>query len=124
LDKALKKKNILLIAITLILYLINQYIKTKISYETIRWYLNCYFNDTIGGITFIAYCNIMFELYRKPITKLWKIELLLLGCGIFWEYITPLYRHNTVSDKWDVVAYMVGGVIYWILIKDFRREAK
>ena len=72
----MKKKNIILIVVTISLYLVNQYIKTKISYEPIRWYMNCYFNDTIGGITFIAYCNIIFELHRKPITKLWKREIL------------------------------------------------
>ena len=46
----MKRKNICLIAITLALYLINQFIKTRITIEPVKWFLSCYFNDTIGGI--------------------------------------------------------------------------
>ena len=52
---------------------------------------------------------------------MWQIEALLLLAGLFWEYVTPLFRENTVSDIWDVVAYMMGGFLYWILT---RKEEK
>ena len=112
----MKRKNIGLIAITLALYLINQFIKTRITIKPIKWFLSCYFNDTIGGITFMAYCGIMLEVFHRKMMKLWQILLLMACCGFFWEYITPLYR-NTISDPWDILAYVCGGFIYWLIIR-------
>lgn len=112
----MRRKNIYLIAITLALYLINQFIKMRISIEPIRWFLSCYFNDTIGGITFMAYCGIVLEVFHRKMMKLWQILLLMACCGFFWEYITPLYR-NTISDPWDILAYVCGGFIYWLIIR-------
>lgn len=83
--------------------------------------MSCYFNDTIGGMTFVAYCNIVFSFYNRKMVKLWQIEALLFFAGLFWEYVTPIFRENTVSDIWDVVAYMMGGFLYWILT---RKEEK
>ena len=117
-----KKKNLILIFITIILYNINQCIKGKISISEIKWFLSCYFNDTIGGITFIAYCNLVFEHFHRKITKLWQILLLMTGCGFFWEYITPLFRTNTISDVWDIVAYVCGGFIYWLIMRSEYHE--
>lgn len=56
-----KKINLIIIGITVVMYLVNQVIKTKIAVEAIRWFMSCYFNDTIGGMTFMAYCNIVFS---------------------------------------------------------------
>lgn len=110
-----KKKNFIVIGITAIFYTINQSIKAKIPIEPIRWFMSCYFNDTIGGLTFIAYCNIVFSFKNREMVKLWQIELLLFGAGFFWEYVTPMFRANTVSDIWDIFAYMIGGVSYWLI---------
>lgn len=60
--------------------------------------------------------------YNKKLIKLWEIELLMLFCGLFWEYLTPLFRKNTVSDIFDVLAYMVGGLIYWMFARKERNE--
>ena len=116
-----RRNNLVIIAITITLYIINQIIKKQIPIEPIRWFMSCYFNDTIGGMTFIAYCNIVFSFYNRKMVKLWQIEALLFFAGLFWEYVTPLFRENTISDIWDVFAYMMGGFLYWILT---RKEEK
>lgn len=95
----------------------NQIVKNNISIDAVRWFMTCYFNDTIGGITFVAYCNVVFNFYDKELLKLWQIELLMFSCGVFWEYLTPLFRENTVSDIWDILAYMIGGFIYWAIAR-------
>lgn len=112
----MKRKNISIIGITLALYLINQFVKVEIHIKPIRWFLSSYFNDIIGGITFMAYCGIIFELFHKKMMKLWQILLLMTCCGFFWEYITPLYR-NTISDSWDILAYVSGSFIYWLITR-------
>lgn len=112
----MKKKNLLIIIITLALYLINQFVKTRVPIDIMRWFLSCYFNDTIGGITFMAYCGMVLEIFHRKMMNLWQILLLMASCGFFWEYVTPLYR-NTVSDPWDILAYVCGGFIYWLITR-------
>ncbi len=110
------KKNIILISVTVLLYIINQFTKNNIQIDEIRWFMTCYFNDTIGGITFMAYCGIVFENYHIRLIKLWQIILLMTWCGIFWEYITPIFRSDTTSDPLDILAYVCGGIIYWLIM--------
>lgn len=117
-----RRKNFILILVTIVLYIINQCIKNKIPIEGIRWFMTCYFNDTIGGITFMAYCGLVFEHYHRRMTKLWQIILLMASCGFFWEYITPLFRTNTISDPWDILAYVCGGIIYWLIMRSEYNE--
>ncbi|WP_329385511.1 hypothetical protein [Anaerofustis butyriciformans] len=110
-----KKENIVVILLFLLLYFINQIFKNTIPMNLIGTFLSCYFNDIIGGAVFIAYCNIILSLNKKKVLSLCKIELFLFICGVFWEYITPIYRVDTVSDIWDIAAYMIGGILYWLI---------
>lgn len=112
-----KNKNIIILFITLILVLINRKIKFYITVPYIRWFMVCYFNDMVGAITFVSYCNEVFRRYKSIVTSLWKIEILLCMCGMFWEYVTPLFRKDTISDPCDIIAYLIGGIIYWYLLK-------
>ena len=82
----------------------------------------CYFNDFIGSITFVSYVNTVCSFKDYRLEKLWQIELLLFGSGIFWEYITPLFRKSTTTDIWDLLAYLLGGLSYWMITK--RRGLK
>lgn len=79
--------------------------------------MSSYFNDIIGSITFMAYTNLILSFRKIILSKLWQIELLMFSCGVFWEFITPIYRADTVSDIFDVLAYMVGGILYWLLVR-------
>ncbi len=77
----------------------------------------CYFNDYIGSISFVAFCNALSKKFchREFFDGLFKILLLLLCCGLFWEFITPMYRKGSVTDLGDIVAYMSGGISYYFL---------
>lgn len=87
--------------------------------EAVKWLLSCYFNDFIGSLTFMSYCNIILSLRGWKVYRLWQILLILSGCGIVWEVLTPMFRKNSVADVWDIVAYLLGGLLYWILAKRF-----
>ena len=78
--------------------------------------MTCYFNDTIGGMTFVAYCSIITCFRDRRLRKLHHIEILMFFCGIFWEYVTPVFREGTVSDPYDILAYMLGGFLYWLIM--------
>jgi hypothetical protein len=41
--------------------------------------------------------------------------------GLFWEYVTPLYRISKVSDPFDLIAYVAGSVTYFLIINRFNK---
>jgi hypothetical protein len=49
---------------------------------------------------------------RQP--TLCELTTLLIFWSIFFEVIGPFVLHKGVSDKWDVVAYTVGGIAAWL----------
>lgn len=112
-----KKYNIVIFVVSITLCLINRKIQGIITLYPLHFFLTCYFNDVVGAIGFVAYCNVLLNIFNKSIKKALHIELLMLLCGLFWEYITPLFRNDTTSDILDIVAYMCGGIIYWFVIK-------
>lgn len=111
-----RKFNLFIIVATLILYFINQTIKQTISNQYLRWFACCYFNDIIGSMTFLAYCNIIFSYRNLKFNSFWQVLLMILLCGFVWEVITPIFRANTVGDVWDILAYSFGATLYWLII--------
>lgn len=65
----------------------------------------------------MAYANIMLLSYNQKTFTCTQTVVLMLLSGIFWEFITPLFRKNIVTDVWDIVAYIIGGLICWWIIK-------
>ena len=35
--------------------------------------------------------------------------------GFYWEFITRFYRGESVADWYDIIAYWVGAVFYYIV---------
>ena len=111
------KKNIAVAAVTFGMYLINRKVRTMTGAGILGYFLRCYFNDLIGSITFMALTNIILLILGfREIVKPVYIEALLLGAGLFWEYVTPLFRRDTVSDPYDILAYLLGGIMYSLVI--------
>lgn len=120
------KKNILTAAVTFGMYLLNRTFRSYLPEGALRYFLFCYFNDIVGSVTFMSLVNILLTLLGfQRITKLVYIEVLLLGAGLFWEYAAPLFRSDTFSDPIDLLAYLLGGMIYhivlWVKVK--KKEA-
>ena len=111
------KINIIIIFISVFLYLLNRLILKDITEGLIHWFLVCYWNDITGAIAVSAYVDSIIFHYSKKEIHIWDLIVILLICGLFWEIITPLFRKNSVCDFWDIVAYMTGGVIYYLSIK-------
>jgi hypothetical protein len=56
------------------------------------------------------------------ITRSIATTALALSAGLFWEYITPLYRNST-GDPLDLVAYVFGALLYCLSIHSKSRVA-
>ena len=44
-----------------------------------------------------------------------------LGCGLFWEVVTPRYLPRSVGDPWDVLAVWLGGAALLALWRAWDR---
>lgn len=113
----MRKKNLAIIAIILCLYLLNKAGVLDFGGNEINALRISYFNDVLCGIFFPAYCNFFIEMKYAPITSFLFIEMGLLVCGLFWEYVTPMYLSSSTSDLADLFAYLLGGFIYWCLFR-------
>lgn len=105
------KFDLCCIVIVAILYIINIFVKK----HTNNSFLNCYFNDVLCPIIAMSYLNIMLSIYNIKIRSFVPIIILMLVCGIMWEYIG--LNPKRVSDVMDIVCYVVGGAIYWFIFK-------
>ena len=113
------KKDIRIIVIAMIIYTVNRITKAYNSIPIIGYLCKCYVNDCIGGIVFPAYVNMVLGFYKySTITNLFHICIMMLCCGVVWESICPIFLDYSVSDFWDIVAYILGGMLYYLL----RRE--
>ena len=53
----------------------------------------------------------------KEITNLLLLLCLSLSAGIVWEFFAPLIKSGAVTDIYDLVFYIFGTLIYWLIIK-------
>ncbi|OBZ10727.1 hypothetical protein A8L34_19350 [Bacillus sp. FJAT-27264] len=108
--------NIILVAITLGTYGLNRFfLKPHIDLV----FLHNYFNDVLAGVLLISSYNIAAHLCNIPkyiLVQPERIFFFTLFVGLFWEYVTPLYRNDSASDLGDVLAYICGGLLYWLII--------
>lgn len=109
-----ERDNIGIICGCLLLYFLNQLFKKKIKLQVVSIVLRNYLNDTICGCLIIAYTNLILSLHNKRLNRLLHIIAFNFFCGMFWEFVIPIFRSERVSDYRDIVAYIIGGVVYWM----------
>lgn len=109
--------NFSLPGLCFILYLVNNYLIKSFYSLSIT---GNYFNDVLAGIVLLSIGNVLLSFYSKKdlvMKKFSVMAIFLLAAGLFWEYITPLYKAVAVSDVWDIPAYLTGGVVYYVIVK-------
>lgn len=114
-----QKINVFICIIVFLICKLNDLLYSYIPVLEMREFCTSYLTDIIGATAFIACCNLILSFFQMRFYKLSHIVLFLFFCGIFWEFVTPLYR-NTISDIYDIFAYMFGGFLYWILLRLYR----
>jgi len=97
------------------LYVINRFLLLPWlgSGEVLYRFLSGYGADVLAGAWILCFLNLLLVWSgRQPVRRMVPAVLFVLGCGLFWEYITPLYLAQSVSDPLDVAAYLAGGIFY------------
>lgn len=113
--------NFKVLLVTIILYLLNQFILKEITNNRV---VHGYVNDLLAMGVLLPYCNILLSFApgnRHLLNTFLKICCFTLIVGLFWEFITPLYK-SSVADYLDVFAYLFGGFVYFLLLVWHRRS--
>lgn len=108
--------NLLLLGLTAAFYITNKLVFQSAAQGWLRWFLVCYANDVWAGLAILAWVNLLLDLGKLPPLGSWRLSaLLLLGCGLVWEVLAPLWNPWSVCDPWDMLAYLVGGGVYRLI---------
>ena len=88
--------------------------------EALHRFFAGYGADILAGAWILCFLNMLLAWSgRGTIRRMMPAFLFVFGCGIFWEYITPLYLSRAVSDPLDIAAYLLGGCIYMVIEKQY-----
>ena len=88
--------------------------------EVLYLFFASYGADILAGAWILCFLNLLLAWSgRRTTRRMMPAVLFVFGCGIFWEYITPLYLSRAVSDPLDIAAYLLGGCIYMVIEKQY-----
>ena len=109
------KRNITIIIVCGGFYWINRLWLTEVVAGGLQWFLRCYFGDILAGLVLPAFTSLLLlTFHRSPLRKWRPTALLLLGAGLVWECLAPLWKPGAVFDWWDFAAYQLGGLLHHI----------
>lgn len=112
------KINLAVIAVVMPIYILNRIYKTHIQNEVLSYICVAHLNDFIGGMVFCVYLNLVLILARKqPLTRFSVIMVVMLAVALLWEYFFPLFLPYSTSDIFDVCAYMLGAIVYCLVVE-------
>ena len=114
-----KPINIILMAIVLCLYFLNNTVFKFCTRGIIQEFMICYFNDFICPLFFISYSNLLLLTVGREIKRLKWILIFGFVSALIWEFLAPVLKAGSVTDITDIICYMTGAVIYWFILRMF-----
>ncbi len=107
--------DFIVIACVIIPYIINNGV---IKNTGISFFLY-YFNDCLCPFFVLAFVNVVLWFYGKQITKLWKMIIVMILCGVLWEFYS--INPKAVADPVDILCYISGAIGYWCIKNTYLR---
>ena len=93
------------------LYVLNRFVLVPHTAGTLHRLLAWHFADFLAGGLMLCVLGALLAAAGRPFRpRILPVSAFLLGCGLFWEYVTPLYLPRSVSDPRDVLAVWLGGM--------------
>jgi hypothetical protein len=84
--------------------------------------LGGHFHDLLATPVLLSATNLWIIACRRSdlvLVRLRSIFALSIIAGVFWEFVTPLYRTST-TDILDLLAYTIGGLLYFVVLRAFN----
>lgn len=115
--------NLKLGLIVFIIYVFNRFLLKSLDLPYISYFLENHFNDFLGGILFCCYVNaLLFYNKKKLITNFFLLFSFMLIVSIIWEGIFPLFLKYSTPDILDIIAYMCGTFLYYLLLNRYNKK--
>ena len=103
--------------IAFLIYMLNRFLLKSLNLPIISYILKNHFNDFLGGFIFCCYINaLLYFSHKKMINNFWILIIFMFLVSISWEFIFPLFLDYSISDWFDVVAYLLGTILYYLLL--------
>lgn len=91
-----------------VLYLLNRFLLAPLTGSRL---LAWHGADFLAGALMLCVLNGLLErLGKRPLRRVRAVSAFALGCGLFWEVVTPLYLPRSVGDPRDVLAVWLGAM--------------
>ena len=101
------------------LYLLNRFLLVALTgWRLLAWHGADFL---AGGLMLCLLNGLLLLARRRPVERFLPASLFLLGCGLFWEIVTPLYLPRSVGDPRDVLAVWLGGLALLALWRQLDR---
>ena len=117
-------ENFSIFIISVLLYLLNKFILLNINNFTVHYFFSSYFDDLLAPLLLFSYINLLLSIYNKKLYSLKYLIISMLLVSFVWEYIIVFIKHTSVSDPIDVIFYVLGTVIYWIICNKWNQKNK
>lgn len=109
------KANPLCMMITIVLYFMNQMVFKKCLTGAVGYFCNCFFNDLICQLFFLSYVQIFLIWAEREIKSYIGFLTVGMSAGLIWEFFAPLINTKAVTDIYDLICYLVGVHIYYVI---------
>ena len=95
-----------------LLILVSLYALNELYLKSLHAIFRNHFNDILAMPLLLSYSSI---LIKKTLTYPFIISMTII-CSFVWEFVTPIFKTNSTGDWLDVVAYVVGSLL-WVIGK-------
>lgn len=112
-----RKTNLLCICISVGVYIANNYLIKNITQGFFRYICVNYLNDFMCPLFFLGVSEILLIYADVEIQSLGGILMIICAAGFVWEIIGPIININSVGDCIDFVCYIIGGIVYYSILK-------
>lgn len=116
--------NLILIVFVISAYLLNIFFLKDYSHRLLKLFFVCYFNDLICPLFFFSYANMLLITVSREITRLWLICLISVCTSCVWEFVAPLMKPSSTADPLDILCYITGGILYWVILRYIKNKGK
>jgi|LDZT01.1.fsa_nt_gi hypothetical protein len=114
-SKCYRFENFSIFILSILLYIFNTLIFSHLNNSEIHYFFTCYFNDLLAPLLLFSYINLVLSLREKKIYALKYLIIIIIACSFVWEYLILFFKPTSVSDPVDVVFYVLGTIIYWLI---------
>lgn len=105
------------------LYVLNRLVLVPCTAGALHNLLAWHFADFLaGGLMLWVLGALLAAAGLSVRLRLLPVSAYLLACGLFWEYVTPLYLPRSVSDPWDIPAVWLGGMGMLVCLRLRKRR--